>query len=104
MSALTTKTFDKVVANLGWPNVVLPRPVYDGDTAYAQSTILDKRELHSRPEQGILHVLTEGSNQNGELVCRFERSFLVKRKVSVPMPRPAINGGHNERLRCRISI
>ena len=80
VSALTTKTFDKVVANLAWTNVVLPRPVYDGDTVYTQSTILDKRESHSRPEQGILHVLTEVSNQDRELVCRFERSFLVYKK------------------------
>jgi itaconyl-CoA hydratase len=80
VSALTTKTFDKVLANLAWTNVVLPRPVYGGDTVYAQSTILDKRESHSRPEQGILHVLTEVSNQDEELVCRFERTFLVYRK------------------------
>ena len=77
VTALTTKTFGKVVANLGWKNIVLPYPVYDGDTVYAESTILDKREPHSRPTQGILHVRTQAANQEGKPVCQFERWFLV---------------------------
>ena len=77
LTALTTRTFDRVVANLGWNNIKLHQPVFTGDTLYATSTILDKRESKSRPEQGIMHVETSGFNQKNELVCSYERFFLI---------------------------
>jgi itaconyl-CoA hydratase len=80
VTALSTRTFDRVVANLGWRNIQLPKPVYAGDTIYATSTILDKRESHSRPTQGIMHVKTEAYNQKNELVCSYERHFLIYKK------------------------
>lgn len=42
----------KVVANLAWDEVKMPHPVFEGDTLYAESEILDKRESKSRPGQG----------------------------------------------------
>jgi itaconyl-CoA hydratase len=80
ITALTTRTFDRVVANLGWSNIQLLAPVYTGDTIYAASTILDKRESHSRPTQGIMHVETRAFNQHNHLVCKYERNFLVYKK------------------------
>lgn len=70
----------KVVANLGWDEVRLTHPVFAGDTIYAESTILSKRESKSRPNQGIVTVLTKGFNQNNKEVISFKRTVLVYKK------------------------
>ncbi|MCS6924274.1 MAG: MaoC family dehydratase [Candidatus Binatia bacterium] len=80
VTALTTKTFNKVVANLGWGQVRFPTPVRVGDTIYAESEIVGKRESASRPTQGILHIRTRAVNQRGEEVCSFERRLLVYKR------------------------
>jgi itaconyl-CoA hydratase len=80
VTALTTKTFNKVVANLGWKDVRFPTPVRAGDTIYAESEILGKRESQSRPAQGILHLRTRAINQRGEEVCSFERRLLLYKR------------------------
>jgi len=80
VTALTTKTFNKVVANLGWKNIQLPTPVYAGDTIYAESEILGTRESQSRPDQAILHVRTRAVNQRGAVVCSFERRLLIYKR------------------------
>lgn len=80
VTALTTRTLGRVVANLGWKNIKLPLPVYAGDTIYATSEILDKRESNSRPSQGIMHVQTNAFNQKKELICSYERFFLIYKK------------------------
>jgi len=67
----------KAVANLGWTDIRLPHPLFVGDTLYAESEVLEKRESKSRPEQGIVTVRTTGRNQNGDIVCTFERTVLV---------------------------
>ena len=71
----------KAVANLGWNNIRLTHPMFPGDTLYAESEVLEKRESSSRPEQGIVTVRTIGKNQHGDVVCTFERTMLIwKRK------------------------
>lgn len=80
ITALTTRTFDRVVANLGWNNIQILEEVFAGDTIYATSTILDKRESRSRPTQGIMHVESQAHNQHRNLVCRYERFFLIYKK------------------------
>ena len=84
ITALTTKTFGKVVANLGWTYVRFPRPVRPGDTVYAESEILGVRESRSRRTQGVLHVRTRALDQRGEEVCSFERNFLVYKRGQGP--------------------
>lgn len=84
VTAMTTKTFGKVVANLGWTGVTFPRPVRPGDTVYAESEILGARESRSRPTQGVLHVRTRALNQAGEEVCAYERQLLVYRRGHGP--------------------
>ncbi|PHP85785.1 molybdenum cofactor biosynthesis protein MoeC [Burkholderia sp. AU18528] len=74
----------KVVANLGWDKVKASHPVFAGDTLYAESTVLRKRESKSRPTQGIVTVLTRGINQNGDEVMSFERTMLVYRRGHSP--------------------
>lgn len=67
----------KAVANLGWTNISMTHPLFCGDTLYGESEVLGKRESSSRPQQGIVTVKTTGKNQNGDIVCTFERSILV---------------------------
>ncbi|MGN6689989.1 MAG: MaoC family dehydratase [Sphingopyxis sp.] len=67
----------KAVANLGWSNIRLTHPLFHGDTLYAESRVLNKRESASRPEQGVVTVETIGRNQDGKMVCTFERTVLV---------------------------
>jgi itaconyl-CoA hydratase len=73
-------TSQKAIANLGWDKVRLPKPVFIGDTLYAESTVLDKRESKSRPDQGIVTIRTIGRNQRQEVVCEFDRTMLVMRR------------------------
>ena len=74
----------KVVANLGWDKVKATHPVFAGDTLYAESTVLNKRESKSRPTQGIVTVSTRGVNQNGDEVMTFERTMLIYKRGHSP--------------------
>ncbi len=77
--------------NLGWDDVRLPAPVYEGDTIYAQSEVLGCRESESRPDRGIIQVETTGYNQDGTIVLTFKRSIMVYKRGHVPqIPRPII--------------
>lgn len=79
-----TDVSQKAIANLGWREIRLPHPVFPGDTLYAESEVLEARESRSRPEAGLVTVRTTGRNQDGTVVCTFERTILVaKRGYSV---------------------
>lgn len=67
----------KAIANLGWREIKLPHPVFAGDTLYGESEVLEKRESQSRPTAGIVGVRTTGKNQDGKIVCVFDRSILI---------------------------
>ena len=73
-----------VMANLGWDEVRLPGPVFDGDTIYSRSEVLSIRESKSRPNVGIVSVKTTGFNQNGKIVITFKRTFMVYKCGHVP--------------------
>jgi len=80
-----------VMANLGWDEVRLPNPVFEGDTIYSQSEVLEARESKSRPNVGIVRVKTIGSNQDGQVVIEFRRTFMVYKRGHVPdMKRPVV--------------
>jgi itaconyl-CoA hydratase len=70
-------TSENAVANLGWTDVLLPSPVFAGDTLWAESEILAARESRSRPSCGIVTVRTRGLNQRREVVIEFGRSFMI---------------------------
>ncbi len=70
-------TSQKAVANLGWDKIRLTHPLFPGDTLYAESEVLEKRESSSRPEQGIVTIKTIGKNQDDKVVCTFERTMLI---------------------------
>ena len=67
----------KAIANLGMDEVRFTAPVFAGDTLYAESEVLAKRESKSRPGQGIVTIRTLGKNQRGETVCSFRRDMLI---------------------------
>jgi itaconyl-CoA hydratase len=72
------------VANLGWDEVRLPHPVFEGDTVRSKSEVLDARESKSRPHVGIVRVKTTGMNQHGVTVIEFTRTFMIWKRGHVP--------------------
>ena len=72
----------KATANLGWKEIELRAPVFVGDTIYAESEVLSKRESASRPTQGIVTVRTSGLKADGVVFMTFERSVLVPKRGS----------------------
>lgn len=79
-----TDVSQNVFANLGWDEVRLPNPVFEGDTIYSASTVLSKRESASRPDVGVVEVRTEGFNQQGTTVITFRRTLLVYKRGNGP--------------------
>ena len=70
----------KAIANLGWTDIVMPAPVFNGDTLYAESTVLEKRESKSRPTQGIVTVATRAWKQDKTTVMTYKRTVLVPKR------------------------
>lgn len=70
----------KAIANLGYENIKHLAPTFVGDTIYARTKILDKRESKSKGDRGIVYVETIGYNQRGEDVISFRRNVLVKKQ------------------------
>tara|TARA_B100000941_G_scaffold237066_1_gene180022 strand:- start:19 stop:537 length:519 start_codon:yes stop_codon:yes gene_type:complete len=70
----------KAIANLGWTDIVLPHPLFVGDTLYAESEVLEKRLSESRENCGIVTVKTTGTNQDGLVVASYKRSALIPTK------------------------
>lgn len=70
----------KAIANLGWTDILLPHPLFVGDTLYAESEVIKLRESKSRPDDGIVTVKTLGKNQDNILVASFLRSALIPKK------------------------
>jgi acyl dehydratase len=79
-----TDVSQNVMANLGWDETRLPAPVFEGDTIYSQSEVLDKRESKSRDNVGIVTVKTTGYNQDGTVVITFKRTLMVYKKGHAP--------------------
>jgi acyl dehydratase len=75
-----TDISQNVVASLGWNDVTMPNPVFEGDTIRSRTTILETRESRSRPHAGIISVRTEGYNQRGVTVISYERTVMVYKK------------------------
>jgi acyl dehydratase len=77
------------IANLEVETLQHKMPTFHGDTIYAETKVLEKRESQSKPDRGIVSVETRGFNQRGEEVCYFRRRVLVwKRDAAPPRQRP----------------
>jgi itaconyl-CoA hydratase len=79
-----TDVSQNVFANLGWDEVRLPNPVFEGDTIHSRSTVLAARESQSRPQLGVVSVRTEGLNQRADVVITFSRTLLVYKRGQGP--------------------
>ncbi|NYH77769.1 hypothetical protein FHR84_001083 [Actinopolyspora biskrensis] len=62
----------------------LPNPVFEGDTVYSESEVLEARLSESREDVGVVRVRTVGFNQDGVVVITFERTLLVHRRGHGP--------------------
>ena len=80
-----TDISQNVFANLGWEEIRLPNPVFEGDTIYSESKVLEKRESKSRKNVGIILVETSGYNQDGIIVITFKRRVMVYKKGMSPL-------------------
>jgi acyl dehydratase len=73
-------TSENAAANLAWTDIELPKPVFVGDTIWAESEILELRESASNPSVGIVSMRCRGLNQRGEVVIEFRRTFMAYRR------------------------
>lgn len=73
----------KAIANLLYENITHLEPVFIGDTIYAETTVLDKRESKSKKDRGIVYVETIVTNQNNIKVLSFRRKVLIKKKLAI---------------------
>ena len=87
VTGLSVSDISQNAVNLGWDEVRLPHPVFDGDTLYAQSEVLEKRESKSRQHMGIVRFKTTGFNQGGQVVIEFVRTIMVYKRGQVPQVR-----------------
>ncbi|MBO4208647.1 MaoC family dehydratase [Micromonospora echinofusca] len=85
-----------VMANLGWDEVRLPNPLFEGDTVYSRSEVLSVRPSRSRPSVGIVEVRTTGYKQDGTPVITYRRTVMVYRRGYAPQrPQPQLTpDGH----------
>jgi acyl dehydratase len=65
---------------LGVDKLRYHRSVVVGETVYAASEVLSRRETESRPEYGIVTWRTSGLDQGGTPVITFERTNLVRKR------------------------
>jgi itaconyl-CoA hydratase len=91
VTGLSVADISRYAVNLGWDEVRLPAPVFEGDTIYAQTEILSTRDSKSRPHMGIVEIKTTGFKQDGTVVMTFRRTILVYKRAHVPtVPAPGI--------------
>lgn len=69
---------------LGWDEIRLPNPVFEGDTLYSESEVLEKRESRSHLEWGIVKFRTRGIKQDGTVVIEYVRSVGVWKRAHAP--------------------
>ena len=75
-------TLGTTVGNLGFEKVEFPKPVFHGDTIYAETEVVDKRASRSRPEWGIVTFEHRARNQHGDLVMRARRNAMMRKRTA----------------------
>jgi acyl dehydratase len=94
VTGLSVADVSRNAVNLGWDDVRMPAPLFEGDTVYAQSTVVSRRESKSRPTMGIVEIATTGFTHEGTVVMTFRRTILVYKRGHVPVvPQPRVAGG-----------
>ncbi|MGE5072599.1 MAG: MaoC family dehydratase [Anaerolineae bacterium] len=69
-----------IVATVGYDHVVSPNPVFHGDTIYADTEVLEKRESKSRPNVGVVRLKHRGRKSDGTIVIELERTALFLKR------------------------
>ena len=82
-----------VMTNLGWSDIRLPAPAFEGDTVYSESTIVSMRSSRSRPAVGVVGIATRGYTQDGTVVITFTRTVLMYRRGHLPTFRRPVPRG-----------
>jgi itaconyl-CoA hydratase len=91
VTGLSVADVSQYAVNLGWDEVRMPAPVFEGDTIYAQTEVLSRRESKSRPNMGIVEIKTSGFKPDGTIVIEFRRTILVYKRGHEPrrpLPEP----------------
>ena len=91
ITGLTVADVSQYAVNLGWDEIRMPAPVFEGDTLYAQTEVLSCRESKSRPNMGLVEIKTTGFKADGTVVMTFRRSILVYKRghaPQIPLPTP----------------
>ena len=78
---ISDTTLGTLVANLSYDKLVMPKPVFIGDTMRATTAIAELRESRSRPNAGIVVFAHELINQRNEVVCSCLRTALISRRA-----------------------
>jgi itaconyl-CoA hydratase len=90
-------TSENAVANLGWGDIRLPKPVFAGDTLWAETEVTSARESNSRTSCGIVGVRTRGVNQHRDVVIEFTRTFMIFKRdapeIASQFPEPTAEWG-----------
>lgn len=73
-------TLGTLIANLGYDKLVMPKPVFIGDTMRAESEVVELKASRSRPAAGIVTFRHQLLNQRNEIVCQCLRSALIHRR------------------------
>ena len=73
-------TLGTLVANLGYDKLVMPKPVFIGDTMRSESEVVALKDSKSRPGAGIVTFRHSLINQRDEIVCECLRTALIKRQ------------------------
>jgi len=73
-------TTGKAIANLGYESVIFERPLFPGDSLYAQSEVIEKRHSAPKPDRGIVHIETRAYNQNRERILVLRRHSLAPKR------------------------
>ena len=84
VTGLSVADVSQCAINLGWDEIRMPAPVFEGDTIYAQTEVVGKRESKSRPQMGVVEIKTTGFKQDGTVVMEFQRSILVYKRGNLP--------------------
>jgi len=85
---LSVADISQNAVNLGWQDIRLPAPVFEGDTLYAETEVVSNRESASRPTMGIVEIMTRGYKADGTVVITFRRTILVYKRGHAPVRPP----------------
>jgi itaconyl-CoA hydratase len=84
VTGISVGDLSRHAVNLGWDEVRLPAPLFEGDTIYARTQVLHCRESKSRPNMGIVEMETTGFKQDGTVVITYRRTILVYKRGCAP--------------------